>query len=161
MEDHMSLSEMAGDTPLSDLPDDEPWDASAIYTLDDVKRLLKRQYEQIQELRTEARDEKAMRYRAETELRAAREQLQREGSVRPSLEVLQRMANGLDPFDIGRFKCAMAALPHETPKLSQNVSVVGSMGLGARLDRLNGKSGDALDRLNKRGMRVIEGEPAP
>ena len=31
----------------------------------------------------------------------------------------------------------------------------------ARLDRLNGRSGDALERLNKRGMRVIEGEGEP
>jgi len=33
------------------------------------------------------------------------------GPIRSSLEVLQRMANGLDPFDRGRFQCAVAALP--------------------------------------------------
>jgi cytochrome c556 len=58
--------------------------------------------------------------------------------IRPSLEVLQRMANGIDPFDIGRFKCAMAALPHEAPKLSATVAMFGGIeGIGSRLDRLN------------------------
>src|SRR5947208_8699687 len=40
------------------------------------------------------------------ELEAETAQLR--GPVRPSIEVLQRMANGLDPFDRGRFQCAVA-----------------------------------------------------
>jgi hypothetical protein len=81
---------------------------------------------------------------------------------RSSLEVLQRMANGIEPFDAGRYKAAVAALPHEVPKLTASVSMVGGLdGIGARLDRLNGRGGDALERLNKRGMRVIDGEGEP
>ena len=76
--------------------------------------------------------------------------------VRSSLQVLQRMANGLDPFDAGRFKAAMAALPHEVPKLSASVSMLGTMGIGAQMDA-------ALRRreATRRGLRVIEGEPEP
>lgn len=77
---------------------------------------------------------------------------------RSSLEVLQRMANGIEPFDAGRYKAAVAALPHEVPKLTASVSMVGGLGIGRELDRLNGRRGDSLDRLNKRGMRVIDGE---
>jgi hypothetical protein len=64
------------------------------------------------------------------------------GQMRSSLEVLQRMANGLDPFDPNRFRCAVAALPHETPKLhettTRNMSIVAyndANGLAARLER--------------------------
>jgi hypothetical protein len=98
------------------------------------------------------------------ECKRLREELaQLRAPIRPSLEVLQRMANGIDPFDIGRFKCAMAALPHEAPKLTASVSVFGGIeGIGSRLDRLNRRDGgEALERLNQRGMRVIDGnEPA-
>ena len=54
------------------------------------------------------------------ELREENERLR--APLRPSLEVLQRMANGLDPFDRGRFQAAMAALPHETPKLTATMN---------------------------------------
>lgn len=78
--------------------------------------------------------------------------------VRPSLEVLQRMANGIDAFDIGRFKCAMAALPHEVPKLTASMTMIGAMGIGDKLDMLNGQRRREAER---RGLRVIEGEPEP
>src|SRR5215204_2325692 len=72
--------------------------------------------------------------------------------VRPSLEVLQRMANGIDPFDRGRFQCAVAALPHETPKLSATIATFGRFtGIGDRLDEA---------RQRREALRVIEGEPA-
>src|SRR5436309_361948 len=55
--------------------------------------------------------------------------------IRSSLEVLQRMANGLDPFDKGRFAAAVAALPHETPKLRATINHnFGHKGIGERLD---------------------------
>jgi len=98
------------------------------------------------------------------EVRKLREEIaQLRAPIRSSLEVLQRMANGLDPFDIGRFKCAMATLPHEVPKLSASVSVLGGVhGIGAALDRANGKfRSDRIERFATRGLRVIEGdEPA-
>ena len=84
--------------------------------------LLELQKLKIEELRAVLQDETIRAERAEGELDELRARLQRENSLRPSLEVLQRMANGIDPFDIGRFKCAMAALPHEVPKLSASVS---------------------------------------
>jgi hypothetical protein len=69
-----------------------------------------------------------------------------EAPMRSSLEVLQRMANGLDPFDHNRFKAAVAALQYETPKLSQshNLSVVGY-----------GDAGGFAARLEKARLRVI------
>jgi len=151
MEDHMLLSEMPGDTQLDDMPDDEPWDATGKYTLDDVKRLLKRQHERIQELKDDVRNQTAERHKAEAEARDLREQLHREGMKRPSLEVLQRMANGLDPFDLGRFKCAMAALPHEAPKLSATVTMFGHMGIGDRLDRVQARRPSDRLRLVENG----------
>ena len=75
---------------------------------------------------------------------------------RSSLEVLQRMANGIEPFDSGKFKCAMAALPHETPKLSASVSMIGTASIADRLDALN-----ARRKVEERGLRVIEAEPDP
>lgn len=84
-----------------------------------------------------------------------RQQLHANAVLRPSLEVLQRMANGLDPFDRGRFQCAVAALPHETPKLSATVAMVGSMGnIGDRLDRAR------RQQIEASGLRVVEGEGA-
>ena len=87
-------------------------------------------------------------------LREENEQLR--APIRPSLEVLQRMANGIDPFDIGRFKCAMAALPHEVPKLSASVSMIGEMGIGAKLDFFNRQR-----QARERGLTVVEGGPEP
>lgn len=74
--------------------------------------------------------------------------------VRPSLEVLQRMANGLDPFDKGRFQCAVAALPHETPKLSASISQIGFT--GGIADRMEAA---ARRRRDPSELRVIEGGP--
>ena len=85
--------------------------------------------------------------RVEMELAEALDQLRVEGALRPSIEVLQRMANGLDPFDKGRFQCAVAALPHETPKLSASVNVYRGPSIGDRMDRASGK------------FTVIEGGP--
>ena len=89
----------------------------------------------------------------EAKIRDLESRLEEAGNLRPSLEVLQRMANGLDPFDRGRFQAAMGALPHEVPKLSATVAMYGSVG----------NIGDRLDRARKRqieasGLRVIEGE---
>src|SRR6185436_11973930 len=75
----------------------------------------------LRELKGLLREETARAERAEAALRDALTRLDAEGRMRPSLEVLQRMANGLDPYDAGRFQCAVAALPHETPKLSATV----------------------------------------
>jgi hypothetical protein len=69
---------------------------------------------------------------------------------RTSLEVLQRMANGIEPFDAGRYKSAVAALPHETPKLSATIATFGGLGIGDRLD--------ARKRVR---LRLIESEPEP
>ena len=91
------------------------------------------------------------------ELEAEVAQLRSATPVRPSLEVLQRMANGIDRFDIGRFKCAMAALPHETPKLSATVGMFGQFGIGDQLDMRRGRKESITEQLNRRGMRVIEG----
>jgi hypothetical protein len=92
----------------------------------------------------------------ETEIAALR------APVRPSLEVLQRMANGLDPFDIGRFKCAMAALPHEAPKLSANVSFGARYSIGEQLDRASApRLGDRLDRAEAIGLRLVENGAEP
>src|SRR5438046_311713 len=90
-------------------------------------------------------------------VRKYREEIERlRAEVRPSLEVLQRMANGVDPFDHGRFKCAMAALPHEVPKLSASVSMIGEMGIGAKLDFFNRQR-----QARERGLTVVEGGPEP
>jgi hypothetical protein len=101
------------------------------FTLDDLRTALER----IRELEEEVR-----RLRAGTPLR-------------PSLEVLQRMANGLDPFDRGRFQCAVAALPHETPKLSATVNHNTNMNIGDRLDRAR--------RIEMSGLRVVDAPADP
>jgi len=72
--------------------------------------------------------------------------LRSKAPMRSSIEVLQRMANGLDPFDAGRFKCAVAALPHEAPKLSASVSMIGAMGIGAQMDAALRRRKDAERR---------------
>jgi hypothetical protein len=69
---------------------------------------------------------------------------------RSSLEVLQRMANGIEPFEVGRYKSAVAALPHETPRLSASVAVFGGLGIG-----------DRLDARKRERLRVIEGDSPP
>ena len=106
---------------------------------------------QVRELQAALRDESAARQRVEAELREVRDRLFAEGQIRPSVEVLQRMANGIDPFDLGRFKCAVAALPHETPKLSatMNHSTM-QLNIGARLDAA---------QKRKEHLRLIEGGP--
>jgi hypothetical protein len=73
--------------------------------------------------------------------------------MRSSLEVLQRMANGLDPFDLNRFRCAVAALPHETPKLSARVTSL-HVGGGNYAQKL--EAALRLAEIEKRGLRVIE-----
>jgi phosphatidylethanolamine-binding protein (PEBP) family uncharacterized protein len=73
------------------------------------------------------------------------------GPRRSALEVLSRMYNGLDPFDQGRYKAAVAALPHETPRLSANVSetrVITGNGYAAKLERL--RVIDAQEEANRR-----------
>src|SRR4051812_5210209 len=112
-----------------------------------------KQHDKIQEL-TEALKQKTRRLEmADAEIAELQRCLNAEANVRPSLEVLQRMANGIDPFDPGRFKCAVAALPHETPKLSANISHVHtSSGLAERME--------AARRRRELGeLRVIEGGP--
>jgi len=104
-------------------------------------------------------DEVAELLRIIEEQRTEIARLRSNAPVRSSLEVFQRMANGLDPFDIGRFKCAMAALPHETPKLSASVSMTGNLGIAERLDQFNRDR--ARQKADERGLRVIEAEPKP
>lgn len=109
----------------------------------------------LRELKALLREETARAERAEAALRDALGRLDAEGRMRPSLEVLQRMANGLDPYDHGRFQCAVAALPHETPKLSATVAMTGQLGgIGDRLDRARAR------RIEASGLRVIESEGA-
>jgi hypothetical protein len=134
----------------------EEWPRDGNWTHDDVLRLATRQAEKISELRDQLRDAQSALYRTEDELREARERLGREGQMRSSIEVLQRMANGLDPYDAGRFKCAVAALPHETPKLSASVSMIGTASIADRLDAFN--RDHARKRAEDRGLRVIEPE---
>lgn len=89
----------------------------------------------IRELKNQLRDETARAERAEASLRELKERLHHEATMKSSLEVLQRMANGIDAFDRGRFQAAVAALPHETPKLSASVAAFGTLGgIGDRLD---------------------------
>jgi len=102
---------------------------------------------QIRELKDALRECNIARERAESQLAALQRQQGVERAMMPSLEVLQRMANGLDPFDKGRFQCAVAALPHETPKLSASVATFRSLTIGDRMDRASGK------------FTVIEGGP--
>lgn len=123
-----------------------------------ITRLLaccEKQAAKIDELRESLLDKTRRLDLAQDELRELRARLDDENRMRPSLEVLQRMANGLDPFDRGRFQAAMAALPHETPKLSATISAVGSMGnIGDRLDRAR------RQQIEASGLRVVEGDPA-
>lgn len=79
---------------------------------------------------------------AEHEIAKLNEQLRlarSDAPMRPSLEVLQRMANGIDPFDHNRFKAAIAALQFETPKLSastsQSLNMTGVVNIADRLER--------------------------
>jgi len=89
----------------------------------------------------------------ESKIRDLESRLEAAGNLRPSLEVLQRMANGLDPFDRGRFQAAMGALPHEVPKLSATVAMYGSVrNIGDRLYRARKR------QIEASGLRVIEGE---
>jgi hypothetical protein len=125
--------------------------------LDEILDVCAKQHAKIAELREGLIDKSRRLEASEAEARDLRDQLHRENMLRPSLEVLQRMANGIDAFDIGRFKCAMAALPHETPKLTASVSMTGSMGIADRLDTFN-----ARRKAEARGLRVIDAaEPEP
>jgi cytochrome c556 len=77
--------------------------------------------------------------------------------MRSSLEVLQRMANGIEPFDYNRFRCAVAALPHESPRLTASVQVQEHrVGYAGRLT-------EALMNKKRRelGLTVIDNEPGP
>ena len=103
----------------------------------------------------------------EAKIRDLESRLEEAGNLRPSLEVLQRMANGLDPFDRGRFQCAVAALPHETPKLTATVShSTNKIHWGPidpldpdRIARGHEKTQKHLqERLEASGLQVIEGE---
>src|ERR1041385_190551 len=105
--------------------------------LDQILECCEKQHQRIQELKDALKQKVRRLELAEAEARELRERADRENSMRPSLEVLQRMANGLDPFDIGRFKCAMAALPHEVPKLSASVSMIGTASTAERLAALH------------------------
>lgn len=110
----------------------------------------------LRELKALLREETARAERAEAALRDALGRLDAEGRMRPSLEVLQRMANGLDPYDHGRFQCAVAALPHETPKLSATIAAFGTMGnIGDRLDRAR------QQKIEASGLRVVESPADP
>jgi hypothetical protein len=55
-----------------------------------------------------------------------------------------------------RLKAAEAGVAYERPKLSASVSMVGGLGIGARLEAFN-QANRARDRARERGMRVIEG----
>jgi hypothetical protein len=109
-----------------------------------------RQHSKILELQEALKQKARCLELAEAETSELRERIERERSMRPSIEVLQRMANGLDPYDPGRFKAAVAALPHETPKLSATVAMFGGLGIG-----------DRLDARKRERLRVIESEPEP
>jgi hypothetical protein len=123
--------------------------------LDRMAAICERQHLRIQEYKAALAEQGKKLAGTEVRLRDAEAQLRQEAVLRPSLEVLQRMANGLDPFDRGRFQAAMAALPHETPKLSATISAVGSMeNIGDRLDRAR------RQQIEASGLRVVEGDPA-
>jgi cytochrome c556 len=101
----------------------------------------------------------------EAKIRDLESRLDAAGNLRPSLEVLQRMANGLDPFDRGRFQCAVAALPHETPKLTATVAMVGQMRNYGRLEddaptRWRRRQ-ETIEAMEARNMHLVEGtDPA-
>lgn len=102
----------------------------------------------LRELKAALREEVARAERAEAALRETQGRLEAEATLRPSLEVLQRMANGLDPFDRGRFQCAVEALAYERPKLTANISAGMQLsGIGTRLD--------ALTKAQSRGLRLV------
>jgi hypothetical protein len=86
--------------------------------IDDAKfeRILdvcEKQHTKIQELnkKLEYQAQELKRYAAG--LVELRRRLDEEATIRPSLEVLQRMANGIDQFDQYRLQCAVAALQYE------------------------------------------------
>jgi hypothetical protein len=91
------------------------------------------------------------------EIEEQRAEIARLRSQQSLYDVLREVA--LDPAVPAhlRVKAAEVGVMYERPRLSASVSMVGGLGIGDRLDRLNGR-GDALDRLNKRGMRVIDGD---
>ena len=126
--------------------------------LDRWIEISERQHEKLKELKETVAEQGRKLTRAETEVRDLASRLSTEAMMRPSIEVLQRMANGLDPFDRGRFQCAVAALPHEMPKLSASVATVfgSGGGIGDRLDAARRRREAA-----ERGIRVIDGEGAP
>jgi len=120
-----------------------------------VEEVVEAQTIKLRELKALLREETARAERAEAALRDALGRLDAEGRMRPSLEVLQRMANGLDPYDHGRFQCAVAALPHETPKLSATVSHNTNMNFGDMLDRARKR------QIEASGLRVIDAPADP
>jgi hypothetical protein len=120
--------------------------------LEELLDVCAKQHVKIHELRDGLLDKTRRLEQSEAEASDLRDKLYRENALRPSLEVLQRMANGLDPFDIGRFKCAMAALPHEVPKLSATVGIFGNIGIGDRLDRVTARRPNDRLRLVENGV---------
>lgn len=118
--------------------------------LDSILEICEKQHCKIQELKEALLAKTRRLEQAEAELAEIHLRLSCETNMRPSLEVLQRMANGIDQFDRGRFQCAVAALPHETPKLSATVGITGQLGgIGDQLDRARQR------RLDNTTLRVI------
>jgi len=50
----------------------------------------------------------------------------------------------------------MAALPHEVPKLTASMTMIGGLGIGDRLDLATRRRA-----AEQRGLRLIESEPEP
>lgn len=64
---------------------------------------------------------------------AAKDQMPDSSPLYDSMEILMRMANGIDPFDYERFRCATAMLPHQYAKLSRSVSDTRSWKMGSNV----------------------------
>jgi hypothetical protein len=71
-------------------------------------------------------------------------------------EVLREIA--IDPAVPAhvRLKAAEAGVAYERPRLSASVSMVGEMGIGAKLDFFNRQR-----QARERGLTVVEGGPEP
>ena len=117
--------------------------------------LIHRQHAKIVDLKSELSELTKRLARAEDQLREADGRLNVEDRMRSSLEVLQRMANGVDPFNRDRMQCAMAALPHETPKLTAAVTVnEHRVGYAGRLSEARIRA-----KYEALGLKVIDGRP--
>jgi hypothetical protein len=121
----------------------------------DLNEVIEVQAVRLREVKSELREAVARAERADAELHALTGRLAVEATLRPSLEVLQRMANGIDQFDRGRFQCAVAALQHGTPRLSASLSQVHTTyNVGDRLEAARAR------REASRGLKVIDGDGA-